>query len=302
MSPKHLSDKIKAMADTIGIDAIGFADAAPFINYAWQRSKHRAPGLSLQGAKSIIIAGVYIGGLKLPVWHNPWYGRTSRLYLSGYFLDAVEPMQPIATFLKDAGYQALVCDETNEEDSILPLKLAAVRAGIGWQGKHSLLISKKFGTFLALGGIITDAELEANTTAERNRCRKCDQCQQACPLSALEKPYVLNMKTCMSYRLQIGSLPDRVRAVMQNRIADCEICQDACPWNTRHIKRPLQTDLTKSFQDDIEGWEHFFHLPELVKLTEQEYLKHLEHLNTGIPYAYFHRNIKIALDHTTKTN
>jgi len=297
MITEELQNKIRRLTDTGEIDVVGFADASAFTDYAWQQSKRRAPNLSLREAKSIIVAGIYIGGLKLPVWEQPWYGRTSRLYLSGYFLDAVEPMQPIAALLRDAGYQALVCDGSNEENSILPLKLAAARAGIGWQGKHSILISKKFGTFLALGGIITDAEFACNAIEEPNRCHKCDKCQQACPVGALEKPYILNLKKCMSYRLQIDNLPDRVKAVMQNRVADCEICQDACPWNAKHIKRPLPTRLTKSFQDDIEAWESFFHLPELINLTEKEYIKRLGYLNTGIPYAFFHRNVALAFEH-----
>lgn len=301
MTTQELQDTIRKLTDTGDIDVVGFADASPFKGYTWKKYKRRAPSLSMSEAKSIIVAGIYIGGVKLPAWDNPWYGRTSRLYLSGYFLDAVEPMQPIAALLRDAGYQALVCDESNAESSILPLKLGAIRAGLGWQGKHSLLISKKFGTFLALGGIITDAEFEINTPEERNRCRECDQCQKACPVGALEKPYILNLKKCMSYRLQVDNLPERIQAVMQNRVADCEICQDACPWNTKHIKRPLQSRLTKSFQKDIEAWESLFHLPELINLTEKEYSKRLGHLNTDIPYAYFHRNVEIALDHIKKS-
>ena len=192
-----MKNKITQLTATGEIDVVGFADASPFQDYAWKKYKRRAPGLSMREAKSIIIAGIYIGGVTLPSWDNPWYGRTSRLYLSGHFLDVVAPMQSIAAVLKDGGYQALVCDGSSEETSILPLKLAAVRAGIGWQGKHSLLISKKFGTFLALGGIITDAEFDKDTTEERNRCRECDLCQKACPVGALEKPYVLNLKKCM---------------------------------------------------------------------------------------------------------
>ena len=159
------------------------------------------------------------------------------------------------------------------------------------------MISKKFGTFLALGGIITDAEFEIKVSKEGDRCRECDQCQKACPVAALDKPYVLNLKKCMSYRLQIGSLPDRIKAVMHNRVADCEICQDACPWNAKHIKRPLPTRLTNSFQGDIKAWESFFHLPELINLTEQEYLKRLGRLNTGIPFEHFQRNVSLALKH-----
>ena len=301
MNIGDLQNRIKQIVASGQIDVVGFADASPFYDYAWQNSKRRAPNLSLQQAKSIIVAGVYIGGLTLPVWKNQCYGRTSRLYLSGYFLDMVAPMQPIAAMLSKAGYQALICDGSNPDSSILPLKLAAVRAGLGWQGKHSLIISKKFGTFLALGGIITDADFDLSASEERNRCRECEQCQQACPVGALEKPYVLDMKKCMSYRLQVDNLPDGIKAVMQNRVADCEICQDACPWNTKHIKRPLQTQLTISFQNDIEAWQSFFRLSDLIKLTEKKYLDRLGHLNTDIPFAYFHRNVAIALDHIKKS-
>ncbi len=85
----------------------------------------------------------------LPAWKNPRYGRTSRLYLSEFFFDVVKPLEPIAELLKKEGFQSVICDGSTNEGSILPLKLAAVRAGLGWQGKHSLLVSKKNGTFLA---------------------------------------------------------------------------------------------------------------------------------------------------------
>ncbi len=70
----------------------------------------------------------------------------------------------------------------------------------------SLLISKKYGTFLALGGIITNADLEHNTKEVPNQCRKCVKCQQACPLAALKKPYVLDRKKCLSNLLQSAGL------------------------------------------------------------------------------------------------
>ena len=160
---KHLlSEKIKSLAETLGLDAVGFTGASEFSEYLLNQHQRSDPKLTLPNAKSIIIAGIYIGGVTVPEWKNPWYGRTSRLYLSGYFLDVVKPLEPIADFLRNKGYQAIICDGSTEGGSILPLKLAAIRAGIGWQGKHSLLISKKFGTFLALGGIITDAAIVTN--------------------------------------------------------------------------------------------------------------------------------------------
>ena len=167
-----LSVNIRSLADSIGIDVLGFAEPSPFSHYALTHSRRIDPKLSLPNAKTIIVAGIYIGGLTLPIWKNTRYGRTSRLYLSEFFLDVVKPLEPIAELLKREGFQSVICDGSANEGSVLPLKLAAVRAGLGWQGKHSLLISKKYGTFLALGGIITDAVLEYNTEEESDKCKK----------------------------------------------------------------------------------------------------------------------------------
>ena len=298
---KHLlSEKIRNLSESTGIDAIGFAAATEFSGYALSRHQRRDPKLTLPNAKSIIVAGIYIGGVTMPEWKNAWYGRTSRLYLSGFFLDVVKPLEPIGELLKNEGFQAKICDGSKEGGSILPLKLAAVRAGLGWQGKHSLLISKKFGSFLALGGIITDADLEHNGIEETNRCRKCTKCQDACPVSALDRPYVLNKNKCMSYRLADEILPDEVQAVMENRIGDCEICQEACPWNWKHLEHPLETRMTASFQKKIGDWGDFFHLPNLSKLSENEYNDMFGPLNIDVPYSLFKRNVLIALKRAQK--
>jgi epoxyqueuosine reductase QueG len=81
---------------------------------------------------------------------------------------------------------------------------------------------------------------------------------------------------------------------MENRVGDCEICQDACPWNKKHLDNPLDTHMTQSFQTKIADWENFFYLPKLVELSEKEYIEKLGHLNTGIPFELFHRNVLIA--------
>ena len=300
MVNERLSEKITDLAPTIGIDALGFTDAMEFKDYALSDSRRRDPKLSLPDASTIIVAGIYIGGLTLPAWTNPWYGRTSRLYLSQWFLDVVKPLIPIVDLLKTEGYQALVCDGTVDDGSILPLKLAAIRAGLGWQGKHSLLISKKFGTFLALGGIITNALLGHNTKEEPNRCRECDKCQKACPSEALDQAYVLHKSRCLSFRLQVEGLTEEAQAVMENRVGDCEICQDACPWNKKHLDKPLNNHMTQSFQNKIADWESFFYLPNLAELSEKGYIEKLGHLKTGIPYELFHRNVLIAMARAKK--
>ena len=295
-----LSEKIRVLADSIGIDALGFAEASEFRDYALSHSRRRNPKLSLPDAKTIIVAGIYIGGLALRAWADPRYGRTSRLYLSGFFLDVVKPLDPIVNFLKNQGYKAIVCDDSKEDGSILPLKLVATRAGLGWQGKHTLLISKKYGTFLALGGIITDAALEYNTDQEPNRCHKCEKCQEACPLGALDQPYVLNRDNCLSNLLQIEYLSEGAQTVIENRVADCEICQEACPWNKKHLDHPLETNMTKLFEKKMNDWEKFFYLPDLVNLSENRYREEIGHLNTGIPYNLFRRNALIAMENAKK--
>ena len=294
MNEVSLSANIKAIADNIGLDVLGFADASEFSNYLLHDSIRRNPKLSLPGARTIIVAGVYIGGLRLPSWKDPNWGRTSRLYLSSFFLDVIKPIEPIANYLTKNGYRAIVSDSSTEKGSILPLKLAAVRAGLGWQGKHSLLISKKYGTFLALGGIITDASLEINTKEEPDRCRNCKHCQAACPLDALHEPYVLNRNKCMSHLFMAESLTEKVAAVMENRIGDCEICQDACPWNRKHLMSPLWSNITEYFQKEIEYLQDIFYLPHLVELSETEYNKIFGRFNTGIPYEIFRRNVSMA--------
>jgi len=295
MKPDILAEKIRDLADASGIDALGFADASEFAGYAWPASRRRDPRLSLPEARTIIVAGVYIGGLALAAWADPSVGRTSRLFLSGFFLDVIQPLEPMAALLRREGCKAMICDSSRDVSSILPLKLAAVRAGLGWQGKHSLLISKKFGTFLALGGILTDAELEPNRVEEKNRCRSCDKCQQACPLGALGQDFVLDRPSCLSHLLQTDGLPDKARAAMDNRVMDCEVCQEACPWNAKHLTHPLPTRTTAAFHQRIPGWEAFFSLPRLAQLSEPGYHETLGHLKTTIPYEIFQRNVMLAM-------
>ena len=290
-----LSEKIRDEADVIGLDVIGFAEASPFRDYLLRDSVRRDPRLSLPDAKTIIVAGIYIGGMVLPSWNNPSYGRTSRLYLSGFFNDVVKPIEPLAALLRNEGFNCVVCDGTKDDGSIIPLKLAVIRAGLGWQGKHSLFISKKFGTFLALGGIITNADLEHNSEEEKNRCKDCDLCLKACPLNALEEPFVLNKKKCLSSLLQSDFLPQEAKLIMGNRVGDCEICQQACPWNRKHIKAPLETPHTTVFNKKLSAWEDFFYLPNLDKLSEEEYEEILGSLETGIPYAFFRRNVTAVI-------
>ncbi len=297
MKNSMLEERIRSIAAEQSIDTIGFTDAAPFTDYQWKDSKRIDPANTVKKASSLIITGIYIGGMTLPAWDDPALGRTSRLYLSEFFLDVIKPLKPLRDHLRAEGYRAEICDSSREETSSIPLKLAAVRAGLGWQGKHTLLITRKFGTFLALGGIITDAELEPNTKIEKNRCGHCSQCREACPMGALHTEFSLDTRKCLSYQLQVEGLSDEGEKKLGNRVGDCEVCQQTCPWNRGHLLHPLETPWTLEFRKRIPHYEKLFSLEALTRMSEEEYLKQLGRFNTDIPFDIFKRNVTIAYRH-----
>lgn len=121
-------------------------------------------------------------------------------------------------------------------------KVWAERAGIGWIGKHSNLISRDYGSWLFLGEILTNLDLEPDRTHAQH-CGSCTRCIEACPTEAIREPFVVDANRCIAYHTienRDAELPIDIAENLQGWVAGCDICQDVCPWNQRFAK---ETDI-----------------------------------------------------------
>jgi len=145
------------------------------------------------------------------------------------------------------GIKGIYCVDT----SPVMEKLWAQKAGLGWQGKHTTLISRDYGSWLFLGELILDYELDYDLPFSEDLCGSCTACIDACPTNALDA-YVLDAKKCISY-LTIeyrGELEGREK--LNNWVFGCDICQEVCPWNQKF----QQNSAEKYFKprDQIKSW------------------------------------------------
>ena len=113
-------------------------------------------------------------------------------------------------------------------------KAWAVRAGLGWLGKHTNVITPEFGSWVFIGELLLNLELEYDTEQIEDHCGSCTLCIEACPTGAITEPYLLDSNKCISYatiELRAEEIPDEVKENIDGWLYGCDICQDVCPWN-----------------------------------------------------------------------
>jgi len=170
-------------------------------------------------------------------------------------------------------------------------KPLAEKAGLGWVGKHTLVINSQAGSWFFLGEIYTSLPLPIDQSTEKNLCGECSACLKVCPTDAFPKPYMLDARRCISY-LTIehkGSIPEEFREPMGNRVFGCDDCQAICPWN-KEAEPTKEKDFSP--RHNLDNRE----LSDLFLWTEAEFLKYTE----GSPirrigYERWLRNLAIGL-------
>jgi epoxyqueuosine reductase len=114
---------------------------------------------------------------------------------------------------------------------------AAARSGVGFYGKNTMLITRRHGSWVVLGTLITDVEIESTPPLELD-CGSCTLCIDACPTGALDEPGTVDATKCLSYWTQAPEpIPEQYRAELASQVYGCDICQDVCPWNRGVEKR-----------------------------------------------------------------
>lgn len=261
--PNSISEDIRARARAQGFDVVRFADPgadpkliarlAAFLDaghhgdMAWMatRAAWRADPKALwPDVQSIIVLGLNYGpgGNPLAVLTQRDRAAISVYAQAEDYHDIIKKKLKVVAGHIFQTYRAEV--KVFVDTAPVMEKPLAERAGIGWQGKHTNLVSREFGSWLFLGSIFTTLKLPADTP-EKDHCGNCRACLDVCPTNAFPAPYRLDARRCISY-LTIenkGPIPVAFRSLMGNRIYGCDDCLAVCPWN-KFAKRSAEMRLS----------------------------------------------------------
>jgi len=245
----NTAEGVKRKARALGFDAVGVAaadtawpngawleqylEAERHGDMAWLAKPERVHPLALwRQAKSAILVGQSYAPTDdaLALLAHKQRGLVSAYAARRDYHDVIKAkLKELARWFAHAsGAEVKVFVDT----APLMEKPLAQRAGVGWQGKHTNLVSRAHGSWLLLGAVLTSAELEPDAP-EDDRCGSCRACLDICPTQAFPKPYQLDARRCLAY-LTIehkGQIPRQFRAALANRVFGCDDCLAVCPWN-----------------------------------------------------------------------
>lgn len=272
---KTLSVLIRGKAHELGFDLAGIAPSAVLTDHRevlrqWcedgmnaemnflsrEIDKRVDPDILFPGTKSVIVAGLNYyseskpGDNGIPVISRYAYGKDYHEVIKTKLDNLIQYM---AEIIPGVSARSFV-------DSAPILEKAwAVRAGLGWQGRHSIVINRNIGSFFFLGIILTDALLSYDDPSVENLCGNCRLCMEACPVGAINDNNTIDSRRCIAYLTIESKTPvdDSVTGKFGGRVFGCDICQEACPWNR------------KACQNNV---KEFTLSPELQNMTLEEWL------------------------------
>jgi epoxyqueuosine reductase len=257
---QKLTNAMKLRARQLGFNLVGATQPHPSDQVAFYRNwlaqgyhagmgylarpdaieKRADPRRVMPEARSIIVAGMsYYPGEFPPVEGH--LGRVSRYAWGADYHDVIlGKLHQLAEWIDGMVEHRLTYRAYVDTGPLLERELAQ-RAGLGWIGKNTNLIHPRMGSYLFLGDLLLDLELEPDTPFSGDRCGSCTACLDACPTGALTAARTLDARRCISY-LTIehrGSVPQEMRPLMDDWVFGCDVCQEVCPWNLR-FARPAQ--------------------------------------------------------------
>ncbi len=211
----------------------------------------------------VVAATTYLPAAGDPGPAKAGTGRVARFATEDHYVALRSGMEAVAEALVAAGGRA----EVLIDDNRLVDRAGAVRAGVGWWGKNTMVLAPKYGPWLLLGTAITDLALEPTPPMERD-CGTCTACIPACPTGALDVPGVLDSTKCISYWAQMpGVIPRELRIPWGDRVYGCDDCLEACPPGRRWMEEALPNGtgrvdlgelLAASDEELLETYGHFY--------------------------------------------
>jgi epoxyqueuosine reductase len=253
--PAALASRAKAQAAELGFTLVGVTTAAPFeadlahtlrwldqgrnAGLGWMTEARARlacqPDELLPGARSLVVVGAAYGGADPAPPEREQAGprgHVARYARGADYHDVMKArLDSLAAFVREAGGEG-ARTRVFVDSSPLPERAAAVRAGLGFVGKNTNLLTARAGSWLLLGALLTTVSLAPDAPVERD-CGRCRLCLDACPTGALPEPFVLDANRCISY-LTIehrGPIPHDLRAGIGGHVFGCDVCQEVCPWN-----------------------------------------------------------------------